>query len=405
MPIPTPFHSRTSLLCQTNEWRDWSGYLSAITYLPSHEVEYFAVRNAAGLLDVTPLYKYEVSGPDALRLVNRVMTRDVAKCRVGQVMYSPWCDEHGKVIDDGTIARLGATHFRITAADPSLRWFQDVGYGTDAEVRDASTSLAALALQGPSSRAILQEIFQMPELEILSYYHLLQTEFEKKPLTITRTGYTGDLGYELWLAPDDAPILWDRLMETGRNYGLLPIGLAALDMLRVEAGLLLIEVDYTSSLHARIPQQKSSPYEIGLGWAVNLSKPDFIGMQALTNEKRRGSPRSLVGLEVEWMELEELFGKVNLPPQVAGRASRIPVPLYSNGRHIGQATSLVFSPILKKYLALGTLRTEILKRSSEIEIEVTVEYERRRAPAQVSRLPFFDPPRKKGAAPKAAARG
>ena len=398
MPIPTPFHSRTALLCQTNEWRDWSGYLSAVTYRPSHEAEYFAVRNAAGLLDVSPLYKYEVTGPDAQRLVNRVMTRDLAKCRVGQVMYSPWCDEQGKAIDDGTISRLGETQFRITAADPSLRWFQDVGYGMDVEVRDISTSLAALALQGPSSRAILQNTFKIPELDTLPYYHLLQTEFEKKSLTITRTGYTGDLGNELWVTPEDAPLLWDRLIETGRNYGLLPIGLAALDMLRVEAGLLLIEVDYTSSLHARIPQQRSSPYEIGLGWAVNLSKADFIGKQALLKEKKRGSPRSFVGLEVEWMELEALFGKVNLPPQVAGRASRNPVPLYSNGRHIGQATSLVFSPILKKYLALGTLGTEYLKRGSEIEIEVTVEYQRRRAPAQVSRLPFFDPPRKKAVA-------
>ncbi|MEX1143530.1 MAG: aminomethyltransferase family protein [Anaerolineales bacterium] len=395
MPIPTPLHSRTALLCETSEWRDWSGYLAAIAYQPSHEVEYFAVRNAAGLLDVSPLYKYEVTGPDALRLVNRVMTRDLAKCRVGQVMYSPWCDEHGQVIDDGTISRLGPTHFRITAADPSLRWFQDVGYGLDAQVHDVSTDLAALALQGPSSRVILQRIFQLPELDPLPYYHLVQTRFENEPLTITRTGYTGDLGFELWVRPEKAPNLWDRLMETGQKYGLLPIGLAALDMLRVEAGLLLIEVDYTSTLHARIPQQRSSPYEIGLGWAVNLSKADFIGLPALLREKKRGPQRSFVGLEVEWSELEKLYGAVNLPPQVAGRASRIPVPLYSNGRHIGQATSLVFSPILKKYLALATVRTDTLKLGSQIEIEVTVEYERRRASAKVSRLPFFDPPRKK----------
>jgi aminomethyltransferase len=383
------------LLCETNEWRDWSGYLAAISYQPSHEVEYFAVRNAAGLLDVSPLYKYEVTGPDALRLVNRVMTRDLAKCRVGQVMYSPWCDEHGKVIDDGTISRLGAAHFRITAADPSLRWFQDVGYGMHAEVRDVSTALAALALQGPSSRVILQQLFQIPELGTLPYYHLAQTKFENEPLTITRTGYTGDLGFELWVDPGKAASLWDRLMETGRHYGMLPIGLAALDMLRVEAGLLLIEVDYTSTLHARIPQQRSSPYEIGLGWAVNLNKTDFIGLAALRKENEGGSERSFVGLEVEWSELEKLYGAVSLPPQVAGRASRIPVPLYSNGRHIGQATSLVFSPILKKYLALATIRTDKLRLGSQIEIEVTVEYERRLAPAKISRLPFFEPPHKK----------
>ena len=399
MPIPSPLHARTAPLCQTNEWRDWSGYLSAAAYQPSHEVEYFAVRNAAGLLDVSPLYKYEVNGPDAERLVNRVMTRDVAKCRVGQVLYSPWCDEAGKVIDDGTIARLAESHFRITAADPSLRWFQDVGYGMNAEVRDVSTSLAALALQGPNSRAILQDLFQLPQLDAIPYYHLLQTEFENNPLTITRTGYTGDLGYELWVAAEQAVRLWDRLMEAGRGYGLLPVGLAALAMLRVEAGLLLIEVDYTSTLHARIPQQRSSPFEIGLGWAVSFNKADFIGKRALQHEKQLGSPRSLVGLEVGWVELEELFGKVNLPPQVAGRASRIAVPLYANGRagsaHIGQATSLVFSPILKKYIALGTVQTSYARPGTQVEIEITVEYVRTRATATVTRPPFYDPPRKK----------
>jgi aminomethyltransferase len=398
MPIPTPFHIRTALLCQTNEWRDWSGYLSAIAYQPSHEAEYFAVRNSAGLLDVTPLYKYEVSGPDALRLVNRVMTRDVAKCRVGQVMYSPWCDEHGKVIDDGTVARLGTNHFRLTAADPSLRWFQDVGYGMDAEVRDVSPELAALALQGPNSQAILEQALPVPKLASLPYYHLLQTQFDGQPLTLTRTGYTGDLGYELWIAPDRAAKLWDRLMEVGRLYGLMPVGLAALDMLRIEAGLLLIEVDYTSTLNARIPQQKSSPFEIGLGWAVNLNKPDFVGQRALQAEKKRGAPRSFVGLDIAWLDLEKLFGVVNLPPQVAGRASRIAVPLYVNGKHIGQATSLVFSPILKKYIALATVQSKYAQPGSQIEIEITVEYGRKRAPATVARLPFFDPARKKAVA-------
>lgn len=395
MPIPTPFHSRTAPLCLTNEWRDWSGYLSAITYQPSHEVEYYAVRNAAGLLDVSPLYKYEVTGPDAERLVNRVMTRDIAKCRVGQVMYSPWCDEDGKVIDDGTIARLGQNHFRLTAADPSLRWFQDVGYGMDAEVRDVSTSLAALALQGPNSRAILKQIFTGVDLDKLRYYHLAQAELDGQPLTISRTGYTGDLGYELWIAPQQAEALWDRILNAGSGYGLMPLGLAALDMLRVEAGLLLIEVDYTSTLHARIPAQKSSPFEIGLGWAVDSDKDDFIGQRALQHEKKLGTPRSFIGIEVAWVDLERLYGAVNLPPQVAGRASRISIPLYSNGEHIGQATSMVFSPILKKYIALGTVQSAYAKVGDEIEFEVTVEYVRLRAKARIAKPPFFDPARKR----------
>lgn len=395
MPIPTPLHSRTAPLSTTQEWRDWSGYLSAITYQPSHEVEYYAVRNAAGLLDVSPLYKYEVSGPAALRLLDRVMTRDIGKCKVGQVMYSPWCDADGKTIDDGTIARLGEEHFRLTAADPSLRWFQDVGYNMDAEVREMSTELAALALQGPNSRAILKQMFPSVNLDGMRYYHLAQTKFEEQPLTITRTGYTGDLGYELWIAAEQGPKLWDRLMEVGAGYGIMPVGLAALDVLRVEAGLLLIEVDYTSTQHARIDMQKSSPFEIGLGWAVDLDKEDFIGKLALQAEKKTGAPRSFVGLEVDWHDLERLFGDVNLPPQVAGRASRTPVPLYAGGEHVGQATSMVFSPILKKYVALATVQSDYAKRGQELEFEITAEYVRQRAAAKVSKLPFYEPPQKK----------
>jgi aminomethyltransferase len=398
MPIPSPLHSRTSPLCLTHEWRDWAGYLAAITYQPSHEVEYFAVRNAAGLIDVSPLYKYEVTGPDALRLVNRVMTRDISRCAVGQVMYSPWCDEDGKVIDDGTISRLGEQHYRLTAADPSSRWYQDVGYGMDAEVSDMSTSLAALALQGPNSRAILKQVFPAIDLDGLRYYHLIQTQWQSVPLTITRTGYTGDLGFELWMQADRALDLWDQVTAVGVDYGLMPVGLAALDILRVEAGLLLLEVDYTSAPFARIAQQKSSPYEIGLGWAVSLDKDDFVGKRELECERKNGSPRSFVGLEVDWRDLERLFGAANLPPQVAGRASRTPVPLYANGKHVGQATSMVFSPILKKYVALATVQSAHAEIDTELEFEVTVEYERKRAAARVAKLPFYDPPQKKAVA-------
>ncbi|HRN51061.1 MAG TPA: aminomethyltransferase family protein [Anaerolineales bacterium] len=395
MPIPSPLYSRTAALCTTQEWRDWSGYFSAITYGPSHEVEYYAVRNAAGLMDASPLYKYEIRGADAERLLDRMVTRNVAKSRVGQVLYTPWCDEDGKVIDDGTLARLGKNHFRLTAADPSLRWLQDVGYGLDVELRDVSTELAALALQGPNSYPILKSLVSNLKLKTLRYYNLLQTEFNNSALTITRTGYTGDLGYELWIAAEHAATLWDGVMQAGAGYGIMPLGLAALDILRVEAGLLLIEVDYSSTLHARIPEQQSSPYEIGLGWAVDLDKGDFIGKQALQAEHAAGTPRSLVGLEVDWHDLERLFGEANLPPQVAGRASRTAVPVYANGQHVGQATSMVFSPILKKYIALATVRSEYAARGTPLEFEITVEYERKRAGATVSKMPFYNPAQKR----------
>ncbi len=355
MPIPTPFHSRTSAVCESFEWRSWAGYLAAGVYEPSHEREYYAIRNSTALIDVSPLFKYEIFGADAARLVDRIITRDVGKCRVGQVLYTPWCDEDGKVIDDGTVARLGANHFRVTAADPNLRWFQDVGYGLDARVVDVSSDLAALALQGPLSRDILKELIHDVNFDRLGYFRLAPGTLADAPLTVTRTGYTGDLGYELWLRPEDAEEVWDRLMGVGERYGALPVGMVALDIARIEAGLLLIEVDYKSASYAVTEAQKSSPYELGLGWAVALDKGDFIGRKALRAERARGSEWAFVGLHVDWTDLERLFAREDLPPKVAGRASRTAVPLYQNNRQIGQATSQTFSPILKQYVAIGTV--------------------------------------------------
>lgn len=395
MPLPTPFHSRTSTLCESHEWRTWSGYLAAATYEPSHEREYFAIRNSAALIDVSPLFKYEITGPDAERAVDRIITRDVSRCRVGQVLYSPWCDEEGQVIDDGAIVRLDHDRFRITAADPNLRWFQDVTYGFNVQVTDVSQDLAALSIQGPLSRDILKEVIAGIDFDRLRYFRLAPGQVGDIPITVTRTGYTGDLGYELWLRPEYAGQLWDCLMERGSAYGLLPAGMVALDIARIEAGLLLIEVDYTSAHKARIEEQKSSPYELGLGWTVALNSAEFIGRSALRTEKYRGSKWTFVGLEVDWTDLERLFAAVDLPPQVAGRASRLAVPIYKNGRQIGQATSQTFSPILKKYIAIGTILSEHATVGARVDIEVTVEYTRETAKATLVKPPFFNPKRKR----------
>ncbi len=395
MPIPTPFHERTAPLCESYDWRGWAGYLAASLYEPSHEREYYAIRNSTAAIDVSPLFKYEVSGPDAARLVDRIITRDVTKCRVGQVLYAPWCDEDGKVIDDGTIARLAENHFRITAADPNLRWFQDVGYGLDAQVVDVSQELAALAVQGPNSRALLKEVVTAVDLDGLGYYRLAHAQVDGVPLTVTRTGFTGDLGYELWIRPSHATHLWDRVFEAGQRYGLLPAGMVALDIARIEAGLLLIEVDYKSSHHAVIEAQKSSPYELGLGWAVALDGADFIGRKALCAEKERGPAWSFVGLEIDWVHLEQLFAKEDLPPQVARRASRTAVPLYKGGKQIGQATSQTFSPILKKYIALGQVLTPYAAPGTQLEVEITVEYRPQKARATIVPTPFYEPPQKR----------
>lgn len=395
MPLTTPFHTRTAPLVESYEWRNWSGFLAASVYEPSHEREYYAIRNAAGLIDVSPLFKYEVTGPDAARLVDRVMTRNIAKCGVWQVMYSPWCDEAGQVIDDGTVARLDNSHFRLTAADPSLRWFQDVGYGLNAQVVNVSDELAALALQGPNSRAILQQIVTGMDVGKLKFFRLGRGQIDGRDVTITRTGYTGDLGYELWLAPADAVAVWDLLMEKGRLYGLLPVGMLALDIARVEAGLLLADIDYKSAHKAVIDAQLSSPYELGLGWAVALDGADFVGKRALAQEKAAGSEWAFVGVHVAWNDLERLFGAQDLPPKVAGRASRTAVPLYKQGRQIGQITSHTFSPILKEYIGIGTVYAEYGQVGTAVEMEFTVEYSRQRAKATVVKTPFFEPERKR----------
>ena len=395
MPIPSPFYEQTSALCRSHEWRDWAGYLAAVTYDVSHEHEYFAVRNAAALFDITPLFKYDITGPDAARLINRAITRDIDKCATAQVLYTVWCDDHGKIIDDGTVQRFAENHFRVTAAEPNFLWFSDCGYGLDVHIEDVTDSIAALSVQGPLARRVLTALLPGSGIDKLGFFRIAQTEWSGTPLTITRTGYTGDLGYELWCVAEAAGRLWEGLMQAGKPFGLLPAGLAALDIARIEAGLLLAGVDYISSLKALTESQKSSPFEAGLGWTVHLHKENFVGKPALMAEKARGSDWQLVGLEIDWPSLEKVFYAADLPPQVTGRASRSATPIYKNGRQIGQATSTTFSPILKKYIALASVRHGSSAIGETVDLEVTVEYERTLARATVVPLPFYNPPHKR----------
>ena len=418
MLLETPFHPRTAALCRSRRWRNWGGYAAALTYEPGHEYEYYAVRSGAALFDVSPLRKYEITGPDAAALLDRVVTRNVFRCAPHQVLYTPWCDEAGKLIDDGTVQRLAADAFRVTSADPCLRWFQDCALGMDATVRDVSLDLAALALQGPTSRDILARLVTGADVASLPYFALAEGHVGTAPVTITRTGYTGDLGYELWVQPAHALDLWDALVETGRGHGLAPAGLDALDIARIEAGLLLKDVDYVSSWTALIESRKSSPYEAGLGWTVQpRSGSDFVGSRALADEAANPSDWALAGLEVDWPRIEERFAAVGLPPLVAGRASRDAVPIYAGagagkrgqsrkraqagqrgsatGRQIGYVTSATFSPILKKYIALATIRRAFARPGARVQVELTVEFVRHRVPATVVKTPFFDPPRKR----------
>ncbi|UCG77189.1 MAG: aminomethyltransferase family protein [Gemmatimonadota bacterium] len=390
----TPLHPRTSQLCQAQNWRRWAGYVVAGSYELLHEREYFAIRTTAALIDVSPLYKYQVTGPDAERFLNRLIPRDVERCAVHQVLYTPWCDDAGKVIDDGTVARLDPDAFRLTSGEPNLRWLQDVAAGLAVTIGDISESLAALALQGPASREILQRLSDA-SLADLRFFRLTHALVAGIPTTITRTGYTGDLGYELWVEPDQAIPLWDRLTDAGAGYGLLPAGMLALDVARIEAGLPLIDVDYIPSNKALIEQQKSSPYELDLGWTVRLDKGPFVGRQALVAEEARGPAWRFTGLEVAWDSIEGLYAELGLPPALPLTAWRVSVPVYSKGEQVGYATSGCWSPILKRYIALAHLRSAWAEPGTELEMEVTVEHRRRRAAVRVVRKPFFDPPRKR----------
>jgi aminomethyltransferase len=390
----TPFHARTAPLVRAQTWRRWAGYQVASSYEPHPDREYAAVRNAAALLDVSPLYKYRVSGPDAARLLDRMATRDVAKCRVGQVLYTPWCDAHGKVIDDGTISRLDEHAFRLTSAEPNLRWLSMNSVGLDVSIEDVSERTGALALQGPLSRVILQRLTSA-DLTALKYFRLVHTTVREIRVTISRTGYTGDLGFEIWVDADRATDLWDALIEAGTPYGITPAGIWALDLARIEAGLVMLDVDYFSAHRAVIEDQKSSPFELNLGWTVSADKGPYNGRRALRAEKARGPAWGFVGLDVDWESLERIYSERGLPPQLPTVAWRTSAPVYRDGKQIGYATSGCWSPLLKKYLALAHVVAPHFHPGATVELEVTVEHHRKRANAVVRNLPFFDPPRKK----------
>ncbi len=394
MPVGTAFHERTFQLCESLNYREWSGYYAVSSYEPHHEHEYNAIRNAAALIDISPLFKYRVSGKDATRLVDRIITRDMSKVTVGQVIYTPWCDEHGKVIDDGTVSRLEENIYRWTAADPSLRWFTQNAAGMDVHIEDISESVAALALQGPTSGRLLQTLVDDTNLKNLKYFRVTTGTIAGVPVEISRTGYTGDLGYEIWIAADQAVKVWDALMKTGRAFDIHPVGMLALDVARIEAGLLLIDVDFNSSKKALIEDQKYSPFEMGLGRLVHVNKNRFIGQAALQTEQKLGSARQIVGLEIDWPEVERLYENVGLPPAVSPIASRVSVPVFKDGTHVGKATSSSWSPTLKKMIALATVKRGLTRLGTQLQFEVTVEAKRHSVRATVVKTPFFNPQRK-----------
>ncbi len=381
-------------LTESMQWKAWSGYTVPESFVLHQEAEYFAIRAAAGLLDITPLFKYRIHGADSAAFLSQVMVRDVEGLAIGKSCYLCWCTDDGKVIDDGMVMRRSETEFLVTTADPCYAWFSRFTRGRRAVVEDISESVAALALQGPASRAILAELCDAGGLR---YFETAPMRLAGVPVWISRTGYTGDLGYEIWMQPEDALAVWDTLIATGERYALRPAGLGALDVCRIEAGLILKNVEYYNALHALVGSRMSSPYEISLGWTVELDRAPFNGQRALEQEKQLGPGWALVGLDLDWQETERLFALHGLPPDVGRGAKRQSVPVYRDRdrqRQVGYVTSATWSPTLQKHLAIASVRAPFASLGSRLQCELVVEHIPYTLTATVCKPPFYRPPHK-----------
>ncbi len=395
MTLETPFHPRTAELNQARRWRKWSGFFIADSYFPAHDLEYHAIRFSAALFDVTPMCKYRVSGPDAAKLVNRVITRRVDRIKPMRAIYTPWCDHDGRVLDDGTVALLADGSYFWTAAEPQHGWLEAAGEGLNVTIEDLTERLCALSLQGPCSRDVLSSAVGR-DMSDLPFFGRADVTIGGVPVSISRTGYSGDLGYELWIPFEQALPVWDALIKAGENYTLRVAGMEALDVARLEAGLIMAGVDYHSGRTARHPSLAVSPYEIGMDRLVDLDKPAFIGKRALMDEVAAGGPANrLVGLELDLNVFEDAYLDLGYPIEHPLRAWRHVTPLMRKGETIGRATSGTFSPLLKRSIALGFLPTKHAEVGSTVSIEWQIEETRQQIPATVVPLPFLDLPRKR----------
>jgi aminomethyltransferase len=392
MSTGTPFHPRTGPLNKQLNWRQWSGYLAAGCYDDFVQPEYNAIRNKAALIDVSPLYKHRVEGADATALIQRVFTRDINKCAVQQAIYTPWCDSGGKVMQEGTVFRLAEDVYQVNAAEPLMRWLSINAAGLDVDIEDQSAAVAALALQGPTSRDVLGACFE-GDVAGLPFFRIVQGSLGGVPVSVSRTGYTGDLGYEIWVPGESAIAVWDVLMAHGARWGITPCGILAMDIARVEAGFVLLDVDYIGAEHALIPEHALSPYELSMGWAVKLDKGPFVGREALVAERESGSSRRVVGLQVDWEPLEQVHARHDLMPDLPLVACREPVPLYREGRQVGRVTTRCWSTLLKKYIGIATVEAPAADPGTAVEMEVTVNFRRERVAGRITEMAHFRPER------------
>jgi aminomethyltransferase len=384
--LRTPFHERARALSQLDSFIPWAGY-TTVDVFTSVEQEYFAIRNAATLYDLTPMVKYRVVGRDALAFLNRLVTRDVGKLKPDRVAYCVWCNDAGHLIDDGTIFRLGESEYRICTAERQIDWLLDSSIGFDVQVSEITEHVAALALQGPTSCAVLKDA-GLSGVEKLKVFEIGHFTLGAREVTVSRTGFTGDLGYELWMEPADAEANWDALMAAGRSRGIRAIGSQALNIARVEAGFLAPNVDFVSAEHTIRTGRDRSPLELGLGWLVDFNKGHFTGRRALLKEKERGARRQLVGLDI------------------AGSKPAHNALLYSDNsgkREIGHVSSAIWSPTCKRNIALAMVDAPYFKTGSTVWAEIYLSrelvWERRMSSARVVERPFFAPERRRATPP------
>ncbi len=379
--LRTPFYPRTKPACLTDEWHQWKAYLAADSF-SNVELEYFSIRNQAAVFDITPMSKYRVTGPDAMAYFNRIFTRDVSKLSVGRVGYGVWCNGAGRVIDDGTLFRLGENDYRLCSQERQLDWLNWSKLGFEVDVAEETDEVAALALQGPCTCSVLKNM-GFDGIENLKPFGITYYPFDGSEIMISRTGFTGDLGYELWTTPDHAVALWDALFEAGANYHIMPIGTHALDMARIEAGFIQAGVDFLPANETVRIDRSRTPFELGLDWLVDLNKPNFNGRRALLEEKEKGSRFRLVKLDIEGNKVAHdsfIF---------SGKA----------GKNVGIVTSSVWSPILKANIALASL--ELPKGASDDNLYAEIYYNRElkwkrvMAACKVVDGPFFNPERRR----------
>ena len=377
--LETPFHERTYEACYNNDWYRWAGYKIAREY-SNTELEYTAMRNTAGVLDITPMHKYDIKGADAIKFVDKLVTRNVSEIKSGQVMYIIWCNEDGNVIDDGTVFCFDSNHLRIFCAERNLNWFSDTAIGFNVEVEDVSDTIAALAFQGPLSCKILN-LLNVKDIENLKPFYFDNFDLNGCKVTISRTGFSGDLGYEIWCKNEDAISVWDSLFKFNRDYKVLPAGMNALEMVRVEAGFIQPNADFMSAEQALRPNRMRNPFELGMGWLVDLNKNYFTGKKNLVNLKKKTLTKKLVGLDIQ------------------GDKPAIGSVLYDkNKKEIGIVTAGMWSPSLKSNIAFGYVDKDHMKIGSKVFAEIyhpeELEYKKIWAECSVVKKQFFNPPRR-----------